>query len=85
MEATHTKIAELERMIAELPQGTITYKKTGKKEQPYLQWTENKKTKSKYIKIAEREKVFAQVALRRKLQEELKQLKQGRVLCTRPC
>lgn len=77
MEATHTRIAELERMIAELPQGTITYKKTGKKEQPYLQWTENKKTKSKYIKIAEREKVFAQVALRRKLQEELKQLKQA--------
>ena len=77
MKVTHTKITELERMIAELPQGTITYKKTGKKEQPYLQWTENKKTKSKYIKIAEREKVFAQVALRRKLQEELKQLKQA--------
>ncbi len=75
MSNDYKRIAELEQAISELPQGGITYKKINGKEQPYLQWTENGKSKSKYIKIAEREKVFAQVELRRKLQEELKTLK----------
>lgn len=76
MSNEYARIAELEQSISELPQGGITYKKINGKEQPYLQWTENGKSKSKYIKIAEREKVFEQVELRRKLQEELKALKQ---------
>ena len=69
------RIAELEEMIAALPQGNVTYKKIKGKEQPYLQWTEKGKSKSKYVKVAERETVISQVALRRKLQEELKVLK----------
>jgi len=69
------RIQELEALIAKLPQGSITYKPINGKKQPYLQWTERGKTKSKYIKIAEREAVIAQVNLRRSLQEELKALK----------
>ena len=69
------RITELEELIAGLPQGSITYKKIQGKEQPYLQWSENGRTKSKYVKAAERELVFEQVELRRKLQEELKALK----------
>ena len=46
------RIAELEEMIAALPQGNITYKKINGKEQPYLQWTEKGKSKSKYIKVS---------------------------------
>lgn len=69
------RIQELEALIAKLPQGNITYKPINGKKQPYLQWTEKGKTKSKYIKIAEREAVIAQVNLRRSLQEELKALK----------
>lgn len=68
-------IQELENQISKLPQGSITYKTIHGKKQPYLQWTENGKTKCKYIKIAERETVMEQVSLRRSLQEELKKLK----------
>lgn len=75
MSENSRRIAELEEQIAALPHGNVTYKKINGKEQPYLQWTENGKSRSKYIKIAERETVIAQVALRRKLQEELKTLK----------
>lgn len=69
------RILEIENLIERLPQGSITYKTIHGKEQPYLQWTEKGKTKSKYIKTAERETVMEQVALRRTLQEELKALK----------
>lgn len=69
------RIQELEHMIAKFPQGNITYKTINGKKQPYLQWTEKGKTKSRYIKIAEREEVIAQVNLRYTLQEELKVLK----------
>ena len=69
------RIQELERLIAELPQGNITIKKIKGKEQPYLQWSENGKTKSKYIKVAEREVVKEQVERRLALQAELKALK----------
>ncbi|MCD7863882.1 MAG: AAA family ATPase [Lachnospiraceae bacterium] len=77
MSDDYTRIMELEQAISRLPQGGITYKKINGKAQPYLQWTENGKSKSKYVKLAEREKVFEQVELRRKLQEELKTLKRN--------
>ncbi len=75
MSANSQRIIELEEQIAALPQGNVTYKKINGKEQPYLQWTEKGKSKNKYIKVAERETVISQVALRRQLQEELKTLK----------
>lgn len=68
-------IHELERQIAALPQGNITIKTIKGKPQPYLQWSENGKTKSKYIKVAEREVVKEQVERRRALQDKLKTLK----------
>lgn len=70
------RIDELEQELAMLPQGSITFKMIKGKEQPYLQWNENGKTKSKYIKIAERQKVFADVERRKLIQNELKALKQ---------
>ncbi|MDD6215460.1 MAG: AAA family ATPase [Roseburia sp.] len=69
------RINELENQIAALPQGSINIKKINGKEQPYLQWTENGKSKSKYIKKGEREQIFAEVEQRRQLQEELRKLK----------
>lgn len=75
MSENHRRIADLVEQIASLPQGNVTYKKINGKEQPYLQWTEKGKSKSKYIKITEREMIISQVELRRKLQEELKTLK----------
>ncbi len=69
------RIIELEKEIASLPQGTVNIKKINGKEQPYLQWTEDGKSKSKYIKVAEREEVFAGIERRKALQEELRELK----------
>ena len=69
------RIMELENEIAILPQGSINIKKINGKEQPYLQWTENGKSKSKYIKKNEREEIFASVERRKQLQEELREIK----------
>lgn len=70
-----TRIAEIERQLAELPVGYLVYKKIKGKSQPYLQWTENGHTVSKYIKIAEREEMLRKITLRKTLQAELKKQK----------
>ncbi|MBQ9989535.1 MAG: AAA family ATPase [Lachnospiraceae bacterium] len=72
---TSERIFKLEAEIATLPQGSINIKKINGKEQPYLQWTENGKSKSKYIKKDEREQIFEGVKRRKQLQEELRELK----------
>lgn len=69
------RIMELEKEIAILPQGSINIKKINGKEQPYLQWTENGKSISKYIKKNEREQIFTGVERRKLLQDELRELK----------
>ena len=74
------RIVELENEIAAMPQGSINIKKINGKEQPYLQWTENGKSKSKYIKISEREQIFAGVERRKQLQEELRELKKNNAI-----
>ena len=76
------RILELENELAILPQGSINIKKINGKEQPYLQWTENGKSKSKYIKKNEREQILAGVERRKQLQEELRELKKLEVIDT---
>jgi len=76
------RIVELENEIAMLPQGSINIKKINGKEQPYLQWTENGKSKSKYIKKNEREEIFNGVERRKQLQDELRELKKFEVVDT---
>ena len=73
-EATFHRIKEIEDQLARLPAGTVVYKTINGKKQPYLQWRENGRTVSKYIKINEREKVLADAELRKQLSEQLKQL-----------
>ena len=69
------RIVELENEIAVLPQGSVNMKKINGKEQPYLQWTENGKSKSRYIKKDEREQILTGVKRRKELQDELRELK----------
>ena len=69
------RIAELELQLAELPQGKVFYKKIKGREQPYLQWSENGKAMTKYVRLSEREKVFQQLERRQQLAEELSTLK----------
>lgn len=50
-------------------------KQLAEKKQPYLQWTENGKSKSKYIKVSERDTTLNQIELRKKIVHKLKELK----------
>ena len=68
------QITELETEIAELPAGYVVWKNIKGKKQPYLQWTENGKTTSKYLKKDVRDIIFAQVEKRRELASQLKAL-----------
>jgi hypothetical protein len=71
----YRRMGEIETELAGLPQGTVVYKTINGKKQPYLQWTENGKTRSQYIKLAERERTLKQAERRKALTEELKQLR----------
>lgn len=64
---------ELDDIITELssmPRETLVYKTIKGKRQPYLQWTESGRTKSRYVKCAEREVLLPVFAKK----EELKRL-----------
>ena len=75
MTDTAERIRQIEEEPAALPTGYISKKNIGGKERCYLQWMENGKLKSKYIKASEFEKILAQVETRKRLQAELKKLK----------
>lgn len=62
------------KRISELPIGYISKKMIKGKTQYYLQWRENGKIKSKYIRAEEAESVREQIEERKKLQERLKEL-----------
>ncbi len=71
------RIAELENEIAALPKGYISKKNISGRERLYLQWNENGKMKSKYIKDSEADSITALVEQRKALQAELKKLKES--------
>lgn len=65
------RIIEIEERIKALPRGTLTYKTIKGRPQPYLQWKEDGKVRSRYIKTGERDEVLAQVEERKALEAEL--------------
>lgn len=68
------QIERLKQQIAQLPIGSISKKKINGKIRFYHQWTENGKTKSKYLRDGEMEPLQEQIEKRRELQKELKML-----------
>ena len=68
------RIREIEEILSELPPGSLVYKIINGKEQPYLQWTENGRQLTKYIKKAGRENAIALALQRKELTEEKKKL-----------
>lgn len=70
-----SKIAELERAIAILPEGNITKKKIKSKEYFYLRVTQNGKRSEKYISFEEVPELTSQIEKRKDLEQELKNLK----------
>lgn len=77
MSDTAERIRQIEEKLAALPTGYISKKTISGKERFYLQWMENGKLKSRYIKSGEFEEIAAQVDLRKHLQSELKKLKES--------
>lgn len=75
MADTAERIKQIEEELAGLPTGYISKKMISGRERFYLQWMENGKLKSKYIKAAELAAVTRQVERRKCLQEELKSLR----------
>ncbi len=65
----------LEERIKELPKGYISKKNINGKTQHYLQWKENGKVKSKYIRDEELQELQNQIEERKRLQSRLKEKK----------
>lgn len=69
------QIAELEREIALLPEGSITKKKINGKEYYYHRVTQNGKRSEKYVSFEEVPEFTTQIEKRKKLEKEYKKLK----------
>lgn len=70
-----SQIAELEREIAILPEGSITKKKVKDKEYYYHRITRNGKRTEKYLRFEEVPNLSLQIEKRKDLEKELKKLK----------
>ncbi|MBP5766709.1 MAG: AAA family ATPase [Clostridia bacterium] len=70
-------VEKLRIELASLPKGYISNKTIGGKVRHYLQWTENGKIKSRYIKDSEYEEIKAKIARRKELAEHLKSLEKA--------
>lgn len=68
-------IRQIEEQIAALPAGYISKKNINGKTRYYLQWKENGKVKSQYLREEEAEEIRVQIEERRQLRKRLKELK----------
>lgn len=75
MNSVSEKIKALEEELSQCRNGYISRKLINGKERFYLQWMEDGKLKSKYIKDEELDSVRALVERRKELQEQIKELK----------
>ena len=75
MSSITEQIALLEKELLTCPNGYISRKVINGKERFYLQWTEDGKLRSKYIKSDELEEIRTSVERRKEIQEKLKELK----------
>ena len=75
MSDNYELISTLEKRIAELPVGYISKKNINEKIRYYLQWREDGKMKSKYIREDELAVLQEQIEERKKLQAQLKEMK----------
>ena len=63
---------EIIEQIGKLPKGNITYKTIRGSRRMYLQWTENGKKQSRYVRAGDERKVLDLVSRRKALEQELK-------------
>ena len=84
MENTEKRLAEILDEINKLPVGNITRKTIRGKSRMYLQWREDGKSKSKYIKAKEEADITAAIERRKALEKEYHDLKNGMNAGTEP-
>lgn len=84
MEDINNQIKKLEEEISSLPVGYISKKMINGRERYYQQWTENGKTKSKYIKNEDLEEFQKKIDLRKSLQSKLSELKSSAAFIEKP-
>ena len=84
MENTEKRLAEILDEINKLPIGNITRKTIRGKSRMYLQWREDGKSKSKYIKAKEEADITAAIERRKALEKEYRDLKNGMNAGTEP-
>lgn len=84
MENTEKRLAEILDEINKLPVGNITRKTIRGKSRMYLQWREDGKSKSKYIKAKEEADITAAIERRKALEKEYRDLKNGMNAETEP-
>lgn len=82
MESTKKRLAEILDEISKLPVGNITRKTIRGKSRMYLQWREDGKTKSRYIKAEEEADTAAAIERRKALEQEYRDLKNGGTIDT---
>lgn len=84
MENTEKRLAEILDEINKLPVGNITHKTIRGKSRMYLQWREDGKSKSKYIKAKEEADITVAIERRKVLEKEYRDLKNGMNAETEP-
>lgn len=75
MQSIYEEIEKLEKKLSTYPKGYISRKVINGKERFYMQWAENGKTISKYIKSNEYDSIYKLVEERKAIQDRLKELK----------
>ena len=70
-----SRIADIENRISELPEGYVTHKVIHNKPYYYLQWVSGGKNLSRTLNEEEAEILKSQIEERKKLEKELKLLK----------
>lgn len=70
------RIEELQEKLNTLPKGYISHKMINGSDSYYLQWREGSKVKSKHISKDQLEETSIQVALRKQIMQELRELNQ---------
>lgn len=78
MKSTEKQLAEILDEISKLPVGNITHKAIRGKSRMYLQWREDGKSKSRYVKAEEEADIAAAVERRKMLEIEYRNLKNSR-------
>lgn len=68
------EIAEIIEELEKLPRETLVFKTIKGRKQPYLQWSEGGKTKSRYIKQSEREELIPKLERKAELKELYKKI-----------